>query len=172
MAAALADHPFFSSMPATALRRIGAHVYRRDYAVGEELFREGDEADRFFLIRRGCVRLDMEVPARGRIDVERLEQDAVIGWSWLFPPYRWHLSARAVERTSVLVLDASMLRALMAADPVLGYELMRRFAAVLFDRLQATRQRLSFSNEEHVELPAASVAGPWAGKRLATPPRS
>ena len=171
MAAALADHPFFSSMPASALRRIGAHVYRRDYAAGEELFHEGADADRFFLIRRGAVRLDIDVPGRGRIDVEQLGQDAVIGWSWLFSPYTWHLSATATERTSVLVLDAGTLRTLMAADPVLGYELMRRFAAVMFDRLQATRLRLSTMNLYEAEIPMAPVAGPGAGKRLVAPPR-
>jgi len=52
----------------------------------------------------------------------------------------------------------------MAADAVMGYEIMRRFAAVMFDRLQAGRARLSTSPSD-IALPEASVAGPWAGLR-------
>ena len=160
-AAALADHPFFSSMPVGSLRRLAQHVYRAEFAAGETIFNEDETADRFFLIRRGLVKLSMEVAGRGQVDVETLGADAPLGWSWLMPPYRWHLTAIAVQRTTALVMDASTLRALMAGDPVLGYELMRRFAAIIFDRLQATRQRFV---QQGVSLPSAVVSGPWAGK--------
>jgi len=135
------------------------------------------------LWQRGCERLAAELPDqqfntwirplpeaevsdRGRIEVETLGADTAMGWSWLFPPYRWHLSATAVERTTAIVFDADVLRGLMAADPVLGYELMRRFTAVLFDRLQATRRRLTTPN-----LAAAACglsSGPWAGRPSAS----
>jgi CRP-like cAMP-binding protein len=167
MLAALRDHPFLSEMPVSSLRRLANHAYRAVFAPGESIFREGGPADRFFLIRRGLVRLDIEVPGRGRVDLETLGADAALGWSWLLAPYRWHLSATAVQRTSMLVFDASMLRALMAADPVLGYEMMRRFNAVMFDRLQATRARCA--DHDLVALPEAAVAGPWAGIKAMVP---
>lgn len=148
-------------MPVSSLRRIAQHVYRAEFAPGEKIFAEGDVADRFFLIRRGLVTLSMEVAGRGQVDVETLGADAPLGWSWLMPPYRWHLTAIAAQRTTALVIDASTLRALMAGDAVLGYELMRRFAAIIFDRLQATRQRFV---QQGISLPSAVVSGPWAGK--------
>jgi CRP/FNR family cyclic AMP-dependent transcriptional regulator len=160
-AAALANQPFLSAIPPDLLRRLGVHAHSQTFAKGQEIFREGQLADQFFLIRQGQVRLDAEVAGHGRIDVETLGTDAALGWSWLFPPYRWHLSATAVERTTAIVFDADVLRGLMASDPVLGYELMRRFAAVLADRLQATRRRLAAP-----ELDAAACglsSGPWAG---------
>lgn len=169
MATALADHPFFSSMPSSSLRRIAHHVYRTEFAAGETIFTEGETADRFFLIRRGLVKLSIEVSGRGQVDVETLGADAALGWSWLMPPYRWHLTASAVEHTSTLVIDAATLRALMAGDPVLGYELMRRFAAIIFDRLQATRERFV---QESVSVPCATVSGPWAGKATMVPATS
>ena len=169
MTAALADHPFFSAMPPAALRRLAVHVHRGDYVSGQTIFREGEPADRFFLLRRGAVKLDIEVSGRGTVDIEMLGCDSVLGWSWLFSPYQWHMTATATQRTSMLVFDAAVLRALMASDPVLGYEFMRRLAAIMFDRLQVTRRRLSeeggSSHPETLELPLAAVAGPWAGKR-------
>jgi CRP/FNR family cyclic AMP-dependent transcriptional regulator len=162
LASALAAHPFFSSIPAASLRRLAAHVETRTYAPGEQIFAENGVADRFLLIRQGLVRLDLDAGEAGPVAIELLGAGGALGWSWLFEPYRWQLSATAVEHTSCLVFDADMVRAVMASDPVLGYELMRRFAAVLFDRLQATRRKLS-PNE--IVLPTARVSGPWAGRR-------
>jgi CRP-like cAMP-binding protein len=137
MLAALRDHPFLSELPAGSLRRLTAHAFRVVFSPGETIFREGGAADRFFLIRHGEVRLDMEVPGRGVVEVETLGADAALGWSWLVSPYRWQLSAVATERTSTIVIDATVLRALMVADAVMGYEITRRFATVMFDRLRA-----------------------------------
>ena len=169
MLAALRDHPFLSELPAVSLRRLSAHAYRVDFAAGDTIFREGSAADRFFLIRRGVVRLVMEVPGRGGVEVETLGPDTALGWSWLVSPYRWHLTAVTLERTSAVVIDASVLRSLMAADAVMGYEIMRRFAAVMFDRLQAGRARLTPNAPGAVTLPEATVAGPWAGLRAVVP---
>ncbi len=165
MLAALRDHPFLSELPAASLRRLAAHAYRVDFAAGETIFREGADADRLLLIRRGVVRLEIEVPGRGVVEVETLGPDTALGWSWLVSPYRWHMTAIALERTSAIVIDASVLRSLMAADAVMGYEIMRRFAAVMFDRLQAGRARLAVGAADPVTLPEAAVAGPWAGLR-------
>lgn len=137
LARALADQPFLSDLPPSALQQLAAHVRRRDYIAGEILFAQGGSADRFFLIRRGLVRLSMELPGDAAADVETLGVDAALGWSWLLPPYRWHLTATALKKTSTLVFDARRLRDVMEADPEIGYELMQRFAAIIFDRLRA-----------------------------------
>jgi CRP-like cAMP-binding protein len=160
-ATALSDHPFLSSIPIGSLRRLATHVQSHTYPAGEQVFREGQIANRFFLIRHGLVRLDLEVAGRGQVEVETLGSDCALGWSWLFSPYRWQLTATAVERTSMLIFDTDALQIAMAADPPLGYELMRRFAAVMFDRLIATRLQLTGD----AEIPTASTTGPWAGKR-------
>ena len=64
---------------------------------GQLLFREGDPADTFYLVRHGSVALETFVPARGPVMIETLEAGEVVGWSWLFPPYRWHFDARALS---------------------------------------------------------------------------
>jgi CRP/FNR family transcriptional regulator, cyclic AMP receptor protein len=165
IAAVLADHPFLSTIPVTSLRRLATHVQPHPYPAGQQILREGELANRFFLIRQGLVRLDIEVPGRGPVEVETLGADAALGWSWLFAPYRWQLTATAVVRTSTLVFDGDALQAVMASDPPLGYELMRRFTGVMFDRLKATRLRLT----DEAEIPLGGSTGPWAGKRTRIP---
>jgi hypothetical protein len=66
----------------------------------------------------------------------------LVGWSWLFPPYRWHFDARATELTRTIAFDGACLRDKCEQDHDLGYELMRRFASLMLDRLQATRLQL------------------------------
>jgi CRP-like cAMP-binding protein len=111
-------------------------------AQGERIFREGEPADTFYLLRRGRVALTAHVPARGDVTIETLEAGEVVGWSWLFEPYRWHFDARAVDDVGVIAFDGACLRGKCDADPALGYELMRRFSQVMIDRLQHTRTRL------------------------------
>jgi CRP/FNR family transcriptional regulator, cyclic AMP receptor protein len=117
----------------------GSHVR---FVEGEMLFREGDKADTFLVLRHGSVALETFVPARGPVTIETLEPGEVVGWSWLFPPYRWHFDARALSLVRATAFDGACLRAKCDDDPLLGYELMSRFAQVLIDRLQWTRLRL------------------------------
>jgi CRP-like cAMP-binding protein len=106
------------------------------------LLREGDPADTFFLIRRGSVALEVHGPGRGALVIETLYEGDAVGWSWLFAPYRWQLDARTLEHCSLVALDGACLRDKCERDHELGYQLMRRFAADLVERLQATRLQL------------------------------
>ena len=54
--------------------------------AAQYLFREGDPADVFYVVRHGSVALETFVPARGAVTIETLEAGEVLGWSWLFPP--------------------------------------------------------------------------------------
>jgi CRP-like cAMP-binding protein len=112
------------------------------FEVGTYLFREGGPADTFYAIRRGSVALEIHVPAREAVIVETLHDGDLVGWSWLFPPYRWSFDARALEPVSAIAFDGACLRGKCEADHDLGYELMQRIAQVIIERLQATRLRL------------------------------
>lgn len=138
----LATHPFLSGVDDDTLQRLAPWARRALFHKGARVFSEGGRADRCWLIRDGLVRLDADVPGHGPVVVDEIGPGSVLGWSWLFPPYRWHLGATAVEQTLTVALDGPGLRRLCDEDPRIGYELYRRFMAVVVDRLQATRQRL------------------------------
>jgi CRP-like cAMP-binding protein len=138
----LAEHPFLAGMGPGQLERLAPWGNRWLFHEGARVFSEGGRAERFWLIRDGEVRLDTRVPGRDDVVVETLGPGAVLGWSWLFPPYRWHLGATAVQRTLTVEMDGPGVRRLCAEDPGIGYELYRRFMEVVVDRLQATRLRL------------------------------
>lgn len=112
------------------------------FSSGKHLLREGDDADVFYVIRRGTVAMEIFVPQRGALTVETIGPGDLLGWSWLVEPYRVHLDARAAEETHAIAFDAACLRGKCEEDKVLGYELMKRFVPVITERLQATRVRL------------------------------
>jgi CRP-like cAMP-binding protein len=106
------------------------------------ILRAGEPADRFYIIRHGKVGVEVFAPEVGPITIETLGEGDVLGWSWLFPPYRWVFDARALELTRAIALDGKCLREKCDEDPRLGYDLMKRFAQIMVERLQATRLQL------------------------------
>ncbi|MBX6769452.1 MAG: cyclic nucleotide-binding domain-containing protein, partial [Actinomadura rubrobrunea] len=112
------------------------------FPVGRRLFEEGGAADRFWIVQDGLVALDLHLPGRGTLIVETLGRGAIVGWSWLFPPYRWRFGAVATRPVRALEFDARLVRFIWARDPRLAHKLTLRFAEVVVDRLQATRMRL------------------------------
>ena len=66
----------------------------------------------------------------------------MLGWSWLFPPFVWHFRARALDPTTVIVLDGAHLLVACHQNHEFGYELMKRVGQVVIERLQATRKQL------------------------------
>ena len=139
----IAEHPFFENMIPEYLDTIVGCASNVRFNAGDFLFREGQTANQFFLIRHGKVTLEIYVPSRGPFIIETAEAGDVLGWSWLFPPYRWHFDARVQELTRAIAMDATCLREKKEADPALGYNLMQRFARVMEQRLQATRLQLA-----------------------------
>lgn len=140
--AVLAEVPFFAGLGASELELLAGCASNVRFHEGEMLFREGEPADAFYVVRHGTVALETFVPALGGVTVETIEAGEVIGWSWLFPPYRWHLDARALSTVRATSFDGVCLREKCDSDPALGYDLMKRFAQVLIERLQWTRLRL------------------------------
>ncbi|MFI4984586.1 MAG: cyclic nucleotide-binding domain-containing protein [Solirubrobacterales bacterium] len=138
----IAAAPVFAGLPPAHLSLIAGCAVNERFAAGAYLFRDGAPADRFFLIRKGAVALEIDAPGRGTLIIETLHSSDVVGWSWLFEPYRWQFDARAQESTRVVAFDGACLRGKCELDHELGYQLMRRFAASLTERLQATRLQL------------------------------
>jgi CRP-like cAMP-binding protein len=138
----LADVAFLEGLDPGQIGLLAGCAGNVHFAAGESLFREGEPADAFYIVRQGSVALETFVPTRGPVVIETIDAGEVIGWSWLFAPYRWHFDARALTVVRATAFDGSCLRQKCEDDPVLGYALMGRFAQVLIQRLQWTRLRL------------------------------
>ena len=138
----LAEAPVFAGLPPDALTLIAGCAQNVGFEQGELLFREDEPADTFYVVRLGRVALELHTPERGGLVIDTIESHEVVGWSWLFEPYRWHFDARAVTAVRAIAFDGACLRGKCEDDKELGYELMKRFGHVMIDRLQHARVRL------------------------------
>jgi CRP/FNR family transcriptional regulator, cyclic AMP receptor protein len=138
----LVEHPFFKGLQPQYLQLITGCASNVRFNAGTYMLCEGEQASQFYLIRHGKVALEVFAAQRGPITLETIEAGEVLGWSWLFPPYRWHFSARVVEPVRAIALDGTCLRTKGEEDHDLGYELMKRVAQIMMERLQATRIQL------------------------------
>jgi CRP/FNR family cyclic AMP-dependent transcriptional regulator len=133
------DHPFFAGLDEEFRRLVCGCARNVRFEAGQFLFREGEPANEFYLLRHGRVALEIAAPGRGAMTFLTLSEGEIVGVSWLIPPYRWTNDARALELTRAVGMDATCLRRKCEADHDLGYEMMKRFVPVLVQRLQATR---------------------------------
>ena len=145
----LAQHPFLKDLAPRHLELIVGCAANVRFDAGRFIFREGEEAKQFYIVRHGKIALEIFVPGRGPVTIQTLGEGEVLGWSWLFPPYRWHFDARALEPMRAIALDGECLRVKCETDHDLGYELVKRFAHVMMERLQATRLQLLDVYGEH-----------------------
>jgi len=138
----LAEHPFFQNLDERYLQLIVGCASNVRFDAGQFIFREGDEANQFYLVRHGKVALKIFTPERGPIVIQTISEGEIFGWSWLIPPYHRHFDAQAVELTRAIALDGKCLRTKCEEDHDLGYELLMRSARIMEQRLQATRLQL------------------------------
>ena len=138
----LHEHAFFTGLPPETLDLIAGCAINVHFAAGEQIFSEGDAADHFFVLRSGKVAIEVDSPQSGALVIETIGPGELLGISWFLPPYRSTFDARAVESTSAVSIDAACLRGKCDEDHELGYELFKRFAALVRDRLQAARIQL------------------------------
>ena len=141
-AAALAAHPFLHGMSANQLDVLAKGARDVSFPAKHRLFEDGGYATRFWLIQSGHVSLDLHVPGEGPVVIETIGMGELLGWSWLFPPYKWAFGAVAATAVEAFEFDAPAVRQCCAADSGLGYELNQRITRVLAKRLRATRIRL------------------------------
>jgi CRP-like cAMP-binding protein len=141
--ALLRQHEFLTGLSAEQTAFLVGCARNARFRQGEYLMHEGREANVFFLIRAGRVALEIDVPGRGPVQMESLAAGDVLGLSWLVPPYREHLDARAVEPVVALAFDGACLRDKLDADHELGFALTRRLFEHAYRRLERVRlQRL------------------------------
>lgn len=150
----VALHPFLAGMNRTQLTLLTDCAVARHFEIGQTILREGEFANGFYLIETGKVALESEAGFGESIQMQTLRLGDLLGWSWMFPPYVWQFTARAIEPCTALFFYATILREYCEKDHSLGYELLKRISAVMVTRLQAAHdQMLSLHSNAQLSEP-------------------
>lgn len=134
--------PFFDDLAPEEQLLISGCARNHRFDAGQYIFREGQAADEFFILRHGQVALETTNPGRAPLVISTLGENEVVGAAWLVPPYKWTYDARARVLTRAIGIDAACLRGKSEADPALGYKLMKLFLPTLVKQLHDTQMQV------------------------------
>lgn len=147
MATRVALHPFLIGMNHDQLALLADCAIPVQFKKGQTIFREGETANRFYLIETGKVVLEAGGASGDPVIVDTIGSGDLLGWSWMFPPYAWRFGARAAERTRAIFFYGTILREYCERDHAVGYALLKRMTVVMNRRMQAARDKmLALSN--------------------------
>lgn len=133
----IVEHPFFRDLPSDYVASIAGCAKNVTFRQGEFIFRSGTDADAFYIVRHGKIAIEAPGPKAEPRRIQTIDEGEILGWSWLFPPYQWMFDARALALTRAVSIDGRCLREKCEEDHSFGYELMKRFSALVGDRLEA-----------------------------------
>jgi CRP/FNR family transcriptional regulator, cyclic AMP receptor protein len=133
---------FFAGLSEEHLRFLADHARRRELSAGDVLFRHGDNARYFYLVLSGHVSVEIAAIEGPALRLQDLAPGDVVGWSWLIAPHRWNFQARAMLPAEVLEFDGEAVLEHGEQDPRFGFELLKRFSALMSERLQVARNRM------------------------------
>jgi CRP/FNR family cyclic AMP-dependent transcriptional regulator len=140
--ALLSRNPFFSGLKAEYLEYLTEHAATERLARDTVLFAYGEGARHFYLVTEGKVSVEVAAIEGPALELQLLGPGAVLGWSWLIAPYRWNFQARAAEPATVVKFDGARILARCEQDPEFGYQLVKRFSALMSERLHFARQKM------------------------------
>jgi CRP-like cAMP-binding protein len=122
------------------IRAIGKEVAMTQ---GQQIFREGQEANGVYILRQGSAELLTLIEREIELPISILRDPGdTFGTSALVPPYRYSLSARCVEEGKLFSMETKALRRLAAEDHDIGCKIMTNLAAHFLERLKETRQEV------------------------------
>lgn len=138
----LKEHPFLHDLKQEHFNIILGCASNVRFREQEIIFHEGDEANKFYLIRHGQVAVAIPTSSHSSITIQTIHEGDILGFSWLIPPHKARFLCRAVGDTRAIAFDGKCLREKCEKDHDLGYELLKRLTKVLSARLQSTRLQL------------------------------
>ena len=138
----LSAHEFFYEFSDDLLKFLCECSSTREIKKGQILFRQGENADKFYVVRNGRISLQLPAIMGPTLEIQTLDKDQVLGWSWLISPYKWNFQTKAEEDSELLQFDGVAILARCEQEPKFGYELLKKFAALMSVGLNAARQKM------------------------------
>lgn len=144
----ISSQRYFKDLPAEHLKSLSGCADFVHFQSGHQIFSLGQTATQFYLLISGSVTLSMPSSQRGDITIQKLYAGDLLGWSWLYPPHKWHFDAKTTEDTVALAFDVTAFLMLCEQDLALSSAIYQRISRMVIERLQSTRLQLIEMSEE------------------------
>ena len=149
LATNLRESEYLHGLAEEDLQQLAGAAQLVEFAEGAVIFREGDSAEKSYLIVSGSVSLEICTPGIGCRRISTIGKGQLLGWSPVVDNVQLSATARAITDVTMIGLPKDAVRALCEQSPRFGYLFMKGIAKVLARRLTATRMQLLdvFGNE-------------------------
>jgi len=134
----------FGALKESQLDILLSHSSLETFPEGKTIFRQGDEANHFYILIEGTI--DLSVKTEGKFDFlsSKVEKEgAAFGIPSLIEPFRYNVTATCLKLSKVLVIDAGLVKMDMEQDPRMGMEIMKKLVFIYFNRLNEMRSGVS-----------------------------
>ena len=125
---------FFEELSISQLKKLRAHMYKKTYMPKEVIYKKGQEAKFFCVIRSGKIELD-----NGK-DKQVIQKRDFFGQKFAFNDNEVYTNtATALEDTNVFLLYKDDVEALMEKDKNIGFRMFKKLLKMLYKRAQNER---------------------------------
>ena len=129
-----------------------AHVDERQY-----VFRQGDSAEKFYMLSRGKVLLEQRISQKMTVSIESVRPGYSFGWSGMMTggiePYsRYTSDAISTEASELFVLKGEDLNNLLDQDHHMGYLIGQRLTRVIAGRLRHRTEQFVRIIKQHPDI--------------------
>jgi CRP-like cAMP-binding protein len=156
----LASVPLFDGVPEAELAELSQLLRQREFAAGDVLWREGEDAADMVLILEGEVSLSISLPGERTVEFRRVGKAELLGEVPLIDGGKHSATARATEPTTVLVLRRTDFAGLVSRRHKTAFAIKRRIAVVACGRLRTQLATLASSLGESNGNPGADAKPP------------
>jgi CRP/FNR family transcriptional regulator, cyclic AMP receptor protein len=139
----LEQAPLFSVLHPTDIRTLATRFHPVQYRRGEMIFREGEPAERLFLIQDGRVKLSISSSRGGELLIGVLGRGQIFGELAVIDRGPRAMNARAMEDSEVYALTSDVFWTMLENRPALARRLLELMARRL-RRADQTSQDLVF----------------------------
>jgi CRP-like cAMP-binding protein len=145
----------FSGLNKKFIKEIIDLTEKKDYKKGDVVFREGNNAGRFYVLLKGRVRLTVgEIP---QVVFTVNHAGEAFGWSSLLGRDVYAATAECDESTTLIRIDRLKFNRVLDKDPANGLVLIRRLAQLLGHRLHEAYQVVGSRTEWAVSYGSSQV---------------
>lgn len=140
------DFPFFAGLPKEDTDIILETARLREYQKNEHVYREGDRADRFFVIRTGWVRIYRGTAEGEESIADILSNGDVFGARAALPGKKINaFSAQAIEDSSIVEFSGAVLQERAESCSILMHRLVTHVLETM-DKIQVENEHMSLMN--------------------------
>jgi len=111
----------------------------------EIIFREGDFADRLFMLKRGKVLLEMRVSDKATVSMGSVKPGFSFGWSAMLDSGAYTTDAVCAEASEVYSVRREKILNLLDNDHSMGYVMTQRLIRIM-------KKRLDIRTEQFIRL--------------------